>query len=65
MTHPLTEAARVRWESRLACELCGEDHVELRVVPTLPNDSVWCRACYGIRDEADFTDFPMAQEAMK
>lgn len=54
----------IDFSDRLACELCGEDHVELREISTLPNASIWCRPCYGgPHDEHEWTDFPLAQEA--
>lgn len=66
MTHPLTEAARVRWESRLSCDLCGTDTEELRTYPLhgWTADDILCRACFVSRDrENSFTDFPLAQGA--
>lgn len=66
MTHPLTEAARVRWESRRSCDLCGEDQAELRTYPMhgWTADDILCRACFIGRDtENSFTDFPLAQGA--
>jgi formylmethanofuran dehydrogenase subunit E len=62
MIHPLTEAARARWESRLSCDLCGEDQSELRLYQ--PHSDILCRACFLGRDvENSFTDFPLAQGA--
>ena len=52
-------------QTRHECYLCGDDTAELRLfsfdgwVP----DEMWCRECYGTQEEADFTDFPLAQEA--
>lgn len=66
MTHPLTEAARVRWESRLSCDLCGTDTEELRIYDHdgWCADDVLCRACFVGRDpENSFQDFTLAQEA--
>lgn len=51
--------------ARRECDLCGDDRAELRLfsfdgwVP----DEAWCRECYGIRDEAEFADFPIVQGA--
>lgn len=59
----LTAAAMSQYH-RLACDLCGEDHVELRAVDLcgwVP-DQITCAACYH-HPEADFTDLPLAQGA--
>ncbi len=55
----------IDFAARLACDLCGDNEAELRTfsfdgwVP----DETWCRECYGIHDEHEFTDVPLAQEA--
>lgn len=54
----------IDFAARLSCDLCGEDHVELREIHRhAPVNSIWCAACFGHPDEAEFTDFPLAQEA--
>ena len=64
--HPLTEAARARWESRLSCDLCGEDQAELRTYPMhgWTADDILCLPCFLGRDDGkSFEDFPLAQGA--
>ena len=59
--HTLT----IDFAQRHACDLCGSDEAELRLfsfdgwVP----DERWCAECFGVRDENEFRDFPLAQEA--
>lgn len=65
MTHALTQAAarRAAIHDRLSCDLCGSDTAELREIHPAPQASIWCAACFGHHDEAEFTDFPLAQGA--
>ena len=53
---------------RVACEECGEDHLELRRYPFggwIP-DAIWCRECFAEHDtENSFTDYPIIQEALR
>lgn len=58
----------IDFSDRLSCDICGEDHVELRTYPMhgWTADDILCRACFLGRDsENSFEDFPMAQEAEK
>jgi len=55
------------WESRLSCDLCGEDNAELRVYPMhkWTSDEIICRACFLGRDaENSFEDLDLAQQRM-
>ncbi len=54
-------------QNRSACDLCGEDAVELRLMDGdgWTADTFTCRECFGTHDGPDFTDLDLIQEAIR